>query len=51
MEIVLNVIYGLTIIGCIFIFLRVSKIYAHLNEKRLPLGIKFPFYLAITCKL
>jgi hypothetical protein len=38
-------------IGCIFIFFRVGKIYAYLDEKRMSLGIKFPFYLAITCKL
>ncbi|PKC12403.1 hypothetical protein RhiirA5_464042 [Rhizophagus irregularis] len=49
LNIILSVICGLIIIGCIFIFFRVSKIRAHLNEKRLSLGIKFPFYLAITC--
>ncbi|CAB4377130.1 unnamed protein product [Rhizophagus irregularis] len=48
LNIILSVICGLIIIGCIFIFFRVSKIRAHLNEKRLSLGIKFPFYLAIT---
>lgn len=43
---------GLIIIGCIFIFFRVNQIYMHLNkESRMPFGIKFPFYLAITRKL
>ncbi|CAG8465326.1 16602_t:CDS:2 [Rhizophagus irregularis] len=45
---IINIIFILDIIGCIFIFFRVSKIYALLNEKRMSPGIKFPFYLAIT---
>ncbi|CAB4377129.1 unnamed protein product [Rhizophagus irregularis] len=44
----LNLLYLLDIIGCIFIFLRVGKIYGHSNEKRMSLRIKFPFYLAVT---
>ncbi|POG79501.1 hypothetical protein GLOIN_2v1472280 [Rhizophagus irregularis DAOM 181602=DAOM 197198] len=48
---IINIIFILDIIGCIFIFFRVSKIYALLNEKRMSPGIKFPFYLAITFHL
>lgn len=46
---IIDVFSVLIIIGCIFIFHRVRKIY--MIKKKIPLEIKFPFYIAITREL
>ena len=49
--IVSGILSGLVIIGSIFIFFRVYKINAHINESKMIFGVKFPFYITITRKL